>query len=75
MTRIQEKDVMTPPPFFYVDERGGGGSGRMEKVTLICPDCGDVTRVDKVLFTSYTVLTNGPPPVCSRCGEVFKALQ
>lgn len=74
MARIHEKDVITPPPFFYVDERGSGGSGGRDRVTLICSGCGDATRVNKVLYTSYTVLTDGPPPVCSRCGVVFSVL-
>lgn len=62
----------TPPPTIT-----GGDGGLLirvpkEKVTLICPGCGDVTTADKESLVAGQIFRRVRPPCCSQCGEIYK---
>ncbi len=69
MPQKKEVDTIPPPPVFFV----GQGEQKPHKpkiATLVCPGCGDTTRVaEAVLY--YGQMNNTAPPVCSGCGEIF----
>jgi len=72
---LGRKDISnrpTPPV-----DAGDGESGFLirvprEKLTLICPECGDVTTVDKERFVVGSIFSRLRPPCCSQCGTIYR---
>ena len=62
----------TPPPTIT------GGDGGLfirvprERLTVICPDCGDVTTIDKERFVAGSIFNRLRPPCCSQCGTIYR---